>query len=244
MILRSSYFMLRRMLRGYLALIILLVTPLALITVLGMVAGNAMDEQLGVPVINTIAVTMILGFQLYGGFYTMEFIREDLISSKKWRMYSLPYQAHQHAFSILLTCIAFSALQGFTMVLFTQWFYGVDWGNIGFVLVVLLALSILSQLVFLNLVLGVKNYKNAERIGTAYGLVSMALAGVWFPMPDSGVLHFMSTYGNPLSLGENAVYAFMAGESMNRGALSIVILLVASVVMAIVATLIGRRKLA
>lgn len=235
--------MLRRMLRGYLAMIILLVTPLALITVLGMIAGNAVD-QLGVPIMNGIAMTMILGFQLYGGFYTMEYIRDDLISPRKWRMYSLPYQAHQHAFSILLACSLFSALQGIVMVFFTQWVYGVDWGNIGLVLLIVFALSILSQLVFLALVLGIKNYKSAERLGTAYGLVSMALAGVWFPMPNSGILGFLSTYGNPLSLGQNAVYALMVGENMDKVIINLGILFAASILMSMVAAAIGRRKLA
>ncbi|AKL95965.1 ABC-2 type transporter [Clostridium aceticum] len=243
MILRTSYFMFRRMLRGYLGMIILLITPLALITVLGMIAGNAVDA-LGVPVMNGVALTMVLGFQLYGGFYTMEYVRDDLISSKKWRMYSLPYQAHQHAFSILFTCTVFSALQGTVMVFFTRWVYGVDWGNMVLVLIVLLTLSMLSQLVFLVLVLGVKNYKSAERLGTAYGLVSMALAGVWFPMPDTGVLGFLSSYGNPLSLGQNAVYALMVGESMDKVVINLGILIAASVAMVMVATYIGRRKLA
>ncbi|AOY78058.1 ABC transporter permease [Clostridium formicaceticum] len=244
MILRSSYFMLRRMSRGYLALIILLFLPLALITVLGMVAGDVVDPQLNIPVMDGIAVTMILAFQLYGGFYTMEFIRYDLMSSTKWRMYALPYQVHQHAFSIILSCTLFSAFQGLVMVLFTQWVYGVHWGNIGLVFLVLLAISILSQLVFLNLVLGVKHYKTAEGLGTVYGITSIALAGVWFPMPESGILNFLSTYASPLALGQNAVYALIIGENVDQVILSIGILLAASGAMAVIAVLLGRRKLA
>lgn len=244
MILRSSYFMLRRMLRGYLALVILIGTPLALITVLGMVAGNAIDSNLGIPIMGYISATMILSFQFYGGFYTLEYIRNDLMTSSKWRIHSLPYSAHTHGFSILLACTLFSALQGLAMVLFTQQVYGVKWGNIGLVLLILITLATLSQLVFFNLLLGMKSYKNAERLGTAFGLVSTALAGTWFTMPDTGFWGFISTYGNPLSLGQNAVYAIMTGENMSKAIVSFGILVAASGVMAIIAIFLGKRRLA
>lgn len=244
MIIRSSYYMLRRMLRGYLGLVILLGTPLALISVLGMIAGNAVNEELGIPMMDGIAITMLLGFQLYGGFYTMEFIRSDLIQPTKWRMYSLPYSPHSHGFSILISCSIFNVLQGLIIVLFTQLVYGVNWGNIGLIILVLLALSTLTQLVYLCLVLGIKNYKNAERLGTAYGLISMGLAGVWFPLPKEGILGFLSIYGNPLSLSQRAVYGIITGDNLGQGILSFGILILASVAMAALAIHLGRRKLA
>jgi len=221
-----------------------MVTPLALITVLGMVAGNAIDSQLGIPAMSYISATMIISFQLYGGFYTMEYIRSDLMTSSKWRMHSLPYPVHTHGFAILLACTLFNALQGFTMVLFTQQIYGVNWGNVVLILLVLIALATLSQLVFFNLVLGMKSYKNAERLGTAFGIVSIALAGTWFPMPDTGFLGFLSTYGNPLSLGQNAVYAIMIGENMHKAIISVGILVAASIAMGMIAIFLGRRRLA
>ncbi|MCC5912726.1 MAG: ABC transporter permease [Clostridiaceae bacterium] len=244
MILRSSYFMFRRLLRGYLSLVILLVTPLVLISVLGMVAGNAIDENLGIPIMDGIAMTLIVGFQLFGGFYTMEYMRNDLFTSQKWRMYSLPYSPHKHSFAILISSMIFSALQGLVMVIFTQQVFGVNWGNIGLILLILIILATLTQLVFISIVMGVKKYKTAERMGTAFGLVSMALAGVWFPMPKTGILGFLSTYGNPVSLGQNAVYAIMTGINVKQGTLSVGILIGASMAMTAVAISIGRRKLA
>jgi len=235
--------MIKRMLRGYLGLLILMGTPLALITVLGMVAGNGVD-QFGIPMIDGISLTMILAFQLYGGFNTMEYIREDLTSTKKWRMYSLPYGVHKHAFSIIVSAIFFSAFQGFAMILYTKWMYGVNWGNIGVVIVVLLLMSTLTQLIFFNFVILMKNYKNADRLGTAYGIVSMALAGLWFPMPDTGILNFLSVYGNPLSLGRNVMYAFLRGGGIDRAIISMGILFGVSIVVAIISVFNGRRKLA
>jgi len=235
--------MIKRMLRGYLGLLILMGTPLALITVLGMVAGNGVD-QFGIPMIDGISLTMILAFQLYGGFNTMEYIREDLTSSKKWRMYSLPYGVHKHALSIIFSAILFSALQGLAMILYTQWVYGVNWGNIVVVILVLLLMSTLTQLIFFNFVILMKNYKNADRLGTAYGIVSIALAGVWFPMPKAGIFNFLSVYGNPLSLGRNVIYAFISGDGIDVAIISIGILFGASVITGIISMFNGRRKLA
>lgn len=243
MILRSSYFMIRRMLRGYLAHVILILLPLALITILGLVAGNAVDSQTGIPLIDLICITQVFAFQFFGGFYTLEFIRSDLIESTKWRMYSLPHSPHEHAFSIILSTSIFNMLQGLVIVLFTSFVYDVNWGNMGVIMLILLVLSVLTQLVFLNCVLGIKNYKTAERAGTAFGLISITLGGVWFNIPDIGVLNFIISYVNPFSLGESATHAVILGN-MGDVLLNIGILLVEAVIMAAVAMYIGRRKLA
>lgn len=235
--------MFRRMLRGYISLILLMVIPIALIAVLELLVGNAVDHKLGIPVIDEIAVTMVIIFQLYGGIYTMEFIRKDLLSPTKWRMRSLPYGVHQHAFSIIFSCTIFSALQGLVMVYFTKWVYHVNWGNIGLVMLVLFVISILTQLVYLNLAIGVKNYKIADSLAIVYCLLSVGLAGVWFPMPDIGILNFLTKYGNPLSLGRNAIIASRIGGYWELVLLDIGILVSASVVMGIVAKFLSRRKL-
>lgn len=243
MILRSSYFMIRRMLRGYLAHVILIVLPLAIISILSLVAGNAVDKNTGIPFMDQIAIVQVFAFQFFGGFYTLEFIRSDLIESTKWRIYSLPYSAHEHAFSIIISTSIFNMLQGLVMVMFTHIVHNVNWGNIGIVMLTLLALSILTQLVFLNLVLGLKNYKTAERAGTAFGLISITLGGVWFSMPDIGILNFIATYINPFSLGEMATYYVIMGN-MGDACLNIGILIIEVVIMAALAIYIGRRKLA
>lgn len=243
MILRSSYFMTRRMLRGYFSHLILIGLPLALITVLGLVAGDAVDSNTGIPFITQIAITQVFAFQFFGGTYTLEFMRSDLIESTKWRMYSLPYAPHEHAFSIIIATSIFNMLQGLAMVIFTHFVYDVNWGNIGIVMLTLLAMSILTQVVFLIFILGLKDYKTAERSGTAFGIISIALGRVWFSMPDIGILNFITSYINPFSLAEGATYAVIWGNT-GDALLNIGILLVEAVIMAAIAIYIGRRKLA
>lgn len=244
MVLRSSYFLMLRMLRNYVGWIIMLVTPVALITVLGFLADNALNEQLGITMKASVAATMVLAFQLFSGFFMMELMKSDLLSARKWRMYALPLQPHQHTLAILLVSTLFSALQGFIIVLYTFFMYDIDWGNLLYVVFVLIAVSLLSQLVFLNLVLGVSNYKTAERLGTTFGIVSLMIAEVWFTLPDNPIFNFLSTYGNPLSLGMNMIVANMTGDQITKAGISAGVVVAVAITLCIVATIIGRRKLA
>ncbi len=243
MIVRSSYFMFRRLLRNYLGMAILLLLPIALITVLGFVADDAVSDTLGIPIKDEVAITMVFSFLMFGGFFTMEYVKEDLMSSMKWRMYSLPYQAHQHTFSILISCTLFNVLQSFVIVIYTLFVYDVSWGNLGFVLLTIFTVSTVVQLVFVNFVLGVKNYKTAERLGTGFGLVSIMLSEVWFPLPKGAVFHFFSTYSNPFSLGRNMIFASITGEHIDKAIISFIVLIGLSIALALSAAYFGRRKL-
>ncbi|KHF39357.1 ABC transporter permease [Halalkalibacter okhensis] len=243
MILKSSYFMLRRMFRNYVGMAILMLTPIALITVLGLIADNAVNEESGILMKDEVAVTMMFAFLMFGGFYTMEYIKGDLMSSMKWRMYSLPFHAHTHAYSIILTSALFNVFQSFVIVIYTLIFYNVQWGNLGFVLLALIAVSVVIQLVYVNFVLAMKNYKTAERLGTGFGIACLMLAEVWFPLPNSAPFWFVSTYGNPVSLGQNMIYAIMTGENIEKAIISFVILIALSIALACLAAYYGRRKL-
>ncbi|MBD8069374.1 ABC transporter permease [Bacillus sp. PS06] len=243
MILRSSYFMFRRMLRSYVGMAILVLTPLALITVLGFIVDGAMSESQGIPMIDEVVVIMTLTFLMYGGFYTMEYVQGDLMTSMKWRMYSLPYEAHKHAYAILISSTLFNVLQSFVIVIYTIFVYDVHWGNMGLVLLILLVVSIVIQLIYINFVLGVKTYKTAERLGTGFGLLCLALGEVWFPLPEGTFFQFIASYSNPFSLGKNMIFATMTGEHIDKAFISLGILIAWAVGLSILAVYFGRRKL-
>lgn len=245
MLLRSSYFALRRMLRGYISYVFLIVIPLAIITVNGLAIGDAVIDDQGRTGMDMIAVAIVLCFQLVGGFYTMEYIKSDLFSPIKWRLYSLPYRAHVHAFSILLSSTLFSALNGLIMVLFTHWVYGVHWGNIAWVVLVLVAVTFVSQLVFMVAVLGIRQYKVAELIGYAYVFGFIILAGYFFfPVPDVAIVDFINSYVNPIALGETAIVSMMLGGDPDQVWKSMGLLVAGAVIFSVIATLLGRRRLA
>ncbi|HHT74223.1 MAG TPA: ABC transporter permease [Firmicutes bacterium] len=244
MLLRASNYMFRRLLRGYLGLAILVVLPLALISVIGLVVGDGIDPKLGIPAIDGVAMIIIFAFQLFGGNYTLDFLRSDLFSPRKWRLYSLPYPPFYHALSILISSSLFSALQGFAMVLYTHWVYRVRWGSFLSILVLLVFFSALNQLVYMLIALGVKSDKLGERLGEVYGLGSFALAGIWFQLPNTTVFNFLTKYGNPLSLSRNVMLYIMTGRYGNEALYSLAILLLASVALVWASIYFGRRKLA
>lgn len=245
MIVKSSYYVLRRMLRNYIGMGILLVTPIALITVLGMIAGDGATHisPQQTMVRAEIAIMMIFNFQVFGGFVMMECMRDDFIGGRKWRIRSLPYHAHLLALSTLLGSVLFNVLQGFVIVIYTHIIFGIQWGNLALVTLALASVSTLSQLIFLNILLGVKKYKTAETLGTSFGLLMLILSEAWFELPQGILFEFLSTYGNLISLGRNILVATMTGENVARAFISFGVLIGASVVMLMLAKVLGRRTL-
>ena len=196
MLLRASNYMFRRLLRGYLGLAILVVLPLALISVIDLVVGDGIDPKLGIPAIDGVAMIIIFAFQLFGN-YTLDFLRSDLFLPESGG-YTHYLSAFYHALSILISSSLFSALQALlwscTPIGFTR-----SWGSFLSILVLLVFFSALNQLVYMLIALGVKSDKLGERLGEVYGLGSFALAGIWFQLPNTTVFNFLTKYGNPLS---------------------------------------------
>ncbi|UJL47654.1 ABC transporter permease [Virgibacillus sp. NKC19-16] len=244
MFFRLTWFAVKRMLRGYIGLIFLLVLPLAIITVNGFAMGDMVVDDSGRRGIDIIAVGIVIGFQLVGGFYTMEYMKEDLFTNFRWRMQSLPLKLHVYAYSILTASTLYSAINGFVIVLFTHWVYGVGWGNIGWVVLVLILVSLISQTVFLTAVLGFRKYRFAELTGYSYVFIFMILAGYFFvSIPDVAIFNVINKYLNPLALGETAIVNVMLGENISEAVWSVGLLLLGSVIFGLITMIIGRRRL-
>ncbi|MCM2674891.1 ABC transporter permease [Alkalicoccobacillus plakortidis] len=230
-----------RMIREYIGMLLLFVLPLVLISIFHLILGDLQNE--GLRVFDSVAISMVLAFQLFGGSYPMGYIQEDLFTHRKWRLKSLPINRSLYAFSVMFTGAIFSILQGFAIVLITYFAFGVDWGHFLWALFVISLLSTLSSLVCTLCALVTTNFKVAERLSEVYGIGSIVLAGMFFSLPDNAFFHFMGTYGNPLSLAQTALF-----EQINNGDfadiwVAILILATAIVVCFVVAILIGRRKI-
>lgn len=244
MLLRSVYFTLRRMLRGYMGYVYLIALPLGIITINGLALGDMTDE-LGRRGMDMIAVGVVIGFQLVGGFYSMEMLRGDLFSSAKWRLFSLPYPLHKHVFAILISSTLFCLLNGAFMVLFTLWVFDVAWGNVAWALFVLTLVSLVSQLFFMMAMLGIRKYRSAELIGYAYVFTFLILAGYFFlSVPDIEVVRWINRYINPLSLGETAIVNLILDLDAAQAYFSVLWLLVEAVIIGMIVIYLGRRRLA
>jgi ABC-2 type transport system permease protein len=99
MLLRNLRFIWLRMCRAYVVFILLLVVPLCVIVVWGVAVGSVITADTGMTGMDWFAVSMVLSFQLFGGAYTMSYIQQDLLSARKWRIYSLPYPVYKHAYT-------------------------------------------------------------------------------------------------------------------------------------------------
>lgn len=241
LMLKMSFFTLKRILKDIVSLGILFITPMVLITILGMIADGAVNENLGIPQVDAIALNMILAFQLFAGFYTMELMKQDLLEKRKWRMMSLPIPIYRYMQSILLVTIFYGGLQSYLLTHFTRIFYDVNWGNQLQLIFAIFLISIVMQSIYLNIALSFKKYKTMERTALGIAFTSMFFGGVWFQLPDQAILNFLGTYGNPYSLAENVLLDGMRGQFSIEGILSIVFLGSLSLVLIILSSYLGRR---
>ena len=244
--LRMGYYTFRRMIRGYLGLVLLVVVPMLLISVISLVSAymhTATYNGVTLRGMDYAAVSFVLAFQLFGASYTMNFFQDDLLGERKWRLHSLPLNVQAYGISIVATSTLFNALQGLALILFTHWVFDVHWGSFGWALVVLATLAFFSQIVGLILILTLKSLKAAERASEVIGIGSMVLAGLVFPLPQGAPFEFLSTYGNPVSLGATAIFG-MAYGSGAQAWISFGGLLAVSAALALWAAPLGRRKLA
>ncbi len=250
---QSVKYALLRMARGYLALLILFVLPLALISIIGLISAHLSEVVAnGFGGMDYVAISFVFAFQLFGGAYTMDYIKEDLLSARRWRIHSLPYHGSMHAGGLITAATLFSILQGAALIALTALVHGVRWGNVGWVLLVLFVVALQAQLVHLILLLAARNATVAERLAEVYGFGSFVLAGFIVPLPDNALFEFLGSYGNPISLAQNAVIGRILGDSsahlLGRGGsqlyLSFGILVGVCIVVAATAVVVGRRKLA
>jgi ABC-2 type transport system permease protein len=242
-------FSVMRMLRDFPSLIPLLLVPLLIIPILGAVfskllAGSSFLN--GAPDSMTFfAVGLVIMFQLFGGRYTMDYVKDAFLTDRKWRMAAAPCRPWSLAMGIMAAGWLASMLQGFLLVLFTRLILGVRWGSPGVVVAVVAATALLSQLVNLALVLLTRNYGLAAAISWFYAYGSCMLGGLIIPLPmNVPFWRFMVDYGTPYSLAQTAVIAAAGGRARTDVAVGIGALLALSALLAALVALLGRRKLA
>ena len=242
MLLRSSKFILKRVLRDVVSVGILFITPLVLITILGLISDGAMNETLGINMTDSVSLSMIIAFQLFAGFYTLELMRADLLRERKWRLKSLPIPLHHYVYSIIIVTTVYGGLQSYLLTHYTRIVYDVTWGSQVRLILVIILMSFVIQIIYLNLAIHLKDYKNMERSAIAVSLISMFFGGVWFQLPDHGVLNFMGTYGNPYSLAQNMLLDVMKSEFTTKGMVSVGLFILLGIMLLSISIFQGRRK--
>ncbi len=242
---RCSFLQLVRNVQG---MVFLLGMPLFIIPILGSVfAWIPADASYlkGVDTSTFFAVGMMIFFQLFGGSYSMTSVKAMFLSPRRWRIRALPCRPTPILLGILGASTLISLAQGFLLVAFSRVFLGARFGNAGIVLVVLLGIALLSQLIWVTLLLLVRNDTAASVLAWIVSYGSGVLGGIIFPLPEGNpFFRFTATYGTPFSLAQTALLDASRGGPAGEIALCIGILFLAAAVCACLTALLGRRKLA
>ena len=241
MVLKLSTFVFKRISKDLVSLAILFVTPLVLITILGFVADDSFNELLGVPQKDVVALSMIVAFQLFSGYYTLELMKYDLLKERKWRMKSLPINISYYMFSIIIVTILYGGLQSFVLTHYTRILYGVVWGKQLRLIASIIVISTMMQVMYLNISIFIKSSKAMDRVATSIGIGSMLLGGVWFQLPDITILNFIGTYLNPYSLSVNVLLDVMKYQWTFQGSVSLIVLLLVSISLLVASIIKGRK---
>ncbi len=228
-------------------MISLLGVPLLIIPIIGSVftwipAGNPYLRG-AASIMSFFAVGMVILFQLYGGTYSMEYVKDIFFSPMKWRIGALPCTPATVVLAILIAGTLVSMVQGTLLILFTRVILGVRWGNLGVAFLTLLGTTLLAQLVYVVILLLVRIPGLAAGLAWMFPWGSAALGGLMFPLPsDSPFFRFMTTYGTPYSLARTAISS--GGASSHQTVLCIGCLFLASALIAGIIALLGRKRLA
>jgi ABC-2 type transport system permease protein len=235
--------------RNLQGMLFLLGMPLFIIPILGAVfagipAGNAYLKG-AANTMTFFAVGMTIFFQLFGGSLGMMSVKATFLSPRRWRIHALPCRPMPILMGILGATTTVSIAQGFLLVAFSTILLGARFGNLGIVLVVILAVALLSQLLWVTVLLLVRSATAAFVVGWIVAYGSGVLGGIIFPLPtDVPLFRFTVTYGSPFSLAQTALLDASRGGPAGEIALCVGVLFLAAALFACLVAVLGRRRLA
>lgn len=240
---------LRRLTRQPLGPLIFVITPVVVISVLTIILAPNKDEEIIVQGYNMLAthlsIHMMILFQLNGGLMLLDYLNHDFLQTMKWRLRSTPFPTYTLVFAAVGACTVFSFLQGVLIVAITALFLGAYWGNLLVTCLVILMVSLTSQLLIMTMFFLVRSTSITETLSWVISLTMVFMGGGLFPMPQNAFFTFMGRYGTPYALARTAIVAAGMLETsavdlwIGLGGLAGLIAVLAAVVVVL-----GRRKLA
>jgi len=191
-----------------------------------------------------LSIHMMILFQLNGGLMLLDFLNHDFLQAMKWRLRSSPFPTHTLVFAAVGASTVFSFLQGLLIVAITALFLEAYWGNLLVTCLVILMVSLTSQLLLMTIFFFVRSISITETLSWAISLSMMVVGGVLFPMPQNAFFTFMERYGTPYALARTAIIAAGIFEPSTVNLwLGLGGLAASIVVLGAVVVVLGRRKL-
>jgi len=134
------------------------------------------------------AASMLLMFLLYSGLTLCTSLFGEKENHTLFRINSMPVKGSQLFLGKILGLGLVTLLQGAVIILFTDWIYGVDWGNRpGLLILICLLMALASMTLSIVIVLFSKSAGSARNVITALTVVMTFISGGMNPLPDSWV---------------------------------------------------------
>jgi len=126
----------------------------------------------------------------------------------------------------------------------TALFSDAYWGNLSMTVLIIIIISMISQLLNIVLLMLIRNISTAEYLSWFIAWSMAVLGGLMFPMPDNAFFRFMRQYGTPFALARSAIMesGFLGTSYMTMWICVVVLLLITSI-LAVAVIALGRRKL-
>lgn len=239
---------LRRLTRQPLGPLIFVITPVVVISVLTIVLTSDTDQEVAVQGYNLLAtylsINMMILFQLNGGLMLLDYLNHDFLQAMSWRLRSTPFPTHTLVFAAVGACTVFSFLQGVLIVAITALLLKAYWGNLFVTCLVILLVSLTSQLLTMTIFFLVRSTSITETLSWVISLTMVVMGGGLFPMPQNAFFAFMGRYGTPYALARTAITAAGILEPSTVSLwISLGGLAGSITVLAAVVAVLGRRKL-
>jgi len=232
----------RRALIDPLGLIMLTVVPIALILLnVYVFSANAEIELINgycaMATGNTIMIMVM--FQFFGGMYINEWIHEDFRGAQRWRLFSAPVSQGKFVFSAAIASWLITITQGLLLIAFSTLVLNAYWGNFLFWIPAILAISLISQLMYIIIALFTKTKRSAEAVGHGLTFGMALLGGIMFIQID-----FLERIPTPMSTAIRAIgySSSMFDHDMGIATTNLLILTGFLVVFAAAAVISGRRR--
>ena len=224
-------------------IIFLIILPLGIVILTSVIniAAGAQDIPMQV---TAIATLFMISFQFASGDVLSYSIYDDIRGPVRWRLLATPVPPGTFFTGAFAASWVFNIVQGILIVGATALLFDTRWGNMFVFAVVLLLVSVISQLMALTIAHFAPTRKMASGIITAIVLFMMFSSGALFvPLGDSAFAVFLQSYGTPLALAWRAIlFSGLAEDNMSQAMFNIGILGVIAAVLAGLVLILGRRK--
>jgi len=155
-----------------------------------------------------VAVPMVLGFQFFGADLTSDWLHHDMKGPTRARLLVSPIQSRTFFAGVVMAGWLFNVFYGSIVVGITAVALGEDFGNYGWVLVVLLCLSFITQLAGVLIFNFTKDEKSGSRISYVFGEVMIGISILPLLLANRDLGAPVNAFINhlPVSLGLNMIY--------------------------------------